>query len=209
MRGFTPFLSSPASGRTNIELREQLSRPEGVTQALSSFTSKRPTVKPDGSGVSKPSVARGSHPRGTTTEKPPSGPRTRPRLDVPSSGYGIRREKSGELRTSVGGVRREKSGELRPPSAASKQRSGSNIRGSSESLSTTRKISRTGVKKTDSQTSIWEHWFCRRMFRKSIAPDVLWNPDKPEQYIKSWDLQNVVARYPDPILPELVSHKRQ
>ena len=30
-----------ATGRTNVELREQLSRPEGVTQTMGAFTSKR------------------------------------------------------------------------------------------------------------------------------------------------------------------------
>lgn len=128
-----------AAGRTNVELREQLTRPEGVAQAIGTFTSK-------------PSIARehsGTQLKGTAAERPPAGPGRKPRLDVPSSGYGIRREKSGELRP-----RREKSGELRPPSGLPRQGSGTKLRGAAEKSSPTKKASSTRVKKSDSQTSL-------------------------------------------------------
>lgn len=84
------------------------------------------------------------------TDKPPTGLGRKPRLDVPSSGYGIRREKSGELRP-----RREKSGELRSPSGPPKQRSGTNLKGTAEKASPGKKPSSSSrVKKTDSQTSL-------------------------------------------------------
>lgn len=123
-----------ATGRTNVELREQLSRPEGVTQTMGAFTSKRHSEQ-------KSTVV---------TEKPPTGLGRKPRLDVPSSGYGLRREKSGELRP-----RREKSGELRPPSGPTKQRSGTNLKGTAEkSPSTKRPSGVSRVRKSDSQTSL-------------------------------------------------------
>lgn len=128
------FVVPPAVGRTNVELREQLSKPEGVTQTMGSFTSRRPAEQS----------------KSVVTEKPPTGPGRKPRLDVPSSGYGIRREKSGELRP-----RREKSGEFKPPSGPSKQRSGTSLKGTAEKSSPGKKtISSSRVKKTDSQTSL-------------------------------------------------------
>lgn len=123
-----------ASGRTNVELREQLSRPEGVTQTMGSFTSRRVSEQ-------KSTVV---------ADKPPAGPGRKPRLDVPSSGYGMRREKSGELRP-----RREKSGELKPPSGPPKQRSGTSLKGTAEKSFPGKKTSvGSRVKKTDSQTSL-------------------------------------------------------
>lgn len=90
------------------------------------------------------------HKSPVVTDKPPTGLGRKPRLDVPSSGYGIRREKSGELRT-----RREKSGELKPPSGPPKQRSGTSLKGTTEKTSPARKtIGASRVKKTDSQTSL-------------------------------------------------------
>ena len=85
----------PAAGRTNIELREQLTRPEGVAQGMGTFASKRP------SDASRQSITRehsGTQLKKTTAEKPPAGPGRKPRLDLPSSGYVIRREKFRELR---------------------------------------------------------------------------------------------------------------
>ena len=123
-----------AAGRTNLELREQLSRPEGVTQTMESFTSRRTTEQS----------------KSVVTEKPPTGLGRKPRLDVPSSGYGMRREKSGELRP-----RREKSGELKPPSGPPKQRSGTSLKGTAEKSSTAKKTTiGSRVRKTDSQTSL-------------------------------------------------------
>ena len=101
---------------------------------MGTFTSRRP------SDNSKAAVA----------DKPPTGPGRKPRLDVQSSGYGMRREKSGELRP-----RREKSGELRPPSGPPKQRSGTNLKGTAEKSSPAKKVGGSSrVKKTDSQTSL-------------------------------------------------------
>lgn len=137
----------PAAGRTNVELREQLTRPEGVTQAMGTFTSKR------ASDASRPSMTRehsGTQLRKASAEKPPAGPGRKPRLDVPSSGYGIRREKSGELRP-----RREKSGELRTtPSGPARQSSGTKLKGTAEKSSPPKKVSTSRVKKSDSQTSL-------------------------------------------------------
>ncbi|CAH3155672.1 unnamed protein product, partial [Pocillopora meandrina] len=87
---------SKATGRTNIELREQLSRPEGVTQTMGAFTSKRHS----------------------------------------------------EQKSTV-------SGELRPPSGPTKQRSGTNLKGTAEkSPSTKRPSGVSRVRKSDSQTSL-------------------------------------------------------
>lgn len=128
------FVIFLAVGRTNVELREQLSRPEGVTQTMSSFTTRRQT----------------EHSKSVVTEKPPTGLGRKPRLDVPSSGYGMRREKSGELRP-----RREKSGELKPPSGLPKQRSGTSLKGTTEKSSPVKKTTiGSRVRKTDSQTSL-------------------------------------------------------
>ena len=133
-----------AAGRTNIELREQLTRPEGVTQSMGTFASKRPS--------DKPSIARehsGTQLKGSAAAKPPAALGRKPRLDVPSSGYGIRREKSGELRP-----RREKSGELRSPTGPARQSSGTKLKGTAEKSSPTRKVSTSKVKKSESQTSL-------------------------------------------------------
>lgn len=131
---FLLLIALLAAGRTNVELREQLSRPEGVTQTMGSFTSRRQSEQ------SKTVV----------TEKPPTGLGRKPRLDVPSSGYGMRREKSGELRP-----RREKSGEFKPPSGPPKQRSGTSLKGATEKSSPGKKTSiGSRVRKTDSQTSL-------------------------------------------------------
>ena len=131
----------PAVGRTNVELREQLTRPEGVTQAMGTFTSKRPSMTREHSGTQL---------RKASADKPPAGPGRKPRLDVPSSGYGIRREKSGELRP-----RREKSGELRTtPAGPARQSSGTKLKGTAEKSSPPKKVSTSRVKKSDSQTSL-------------------------------------------------------
>lgn len=113
---------------------------------MGTFTSKRPST------VTKPSITRehsGSQLKGSAAEKPPAGPGRKPRLDVPSSGYGIRREKSGEL-----GPRREKSGELRAPSGSARRGSGTVSKGTTEKSSPTKKVSVSKVKKSDSQTSL-------------------------------------------------------
>lgn len=132
---------SKAVGRTNVELRENVTRPEGVAQAMGSFTSK-PLMTREHSGTQL---------KGAAAERPPAGPGRKPRLDVQSSGYGIRREKSGDLRP-----RREKSGELRSPSGPSRQGSGTKLRATvtTEKTSTTKKVLSPRVKKSDSQSSL-------------------------------------------------------
>lgn len=133
--------SLSAVGRTNVELRENVTRPEGVAQAMGSFTSK-PSMTREHSGAQL---------KGAAAERPPAGPGRKPRLDVQSSGYGIRREKSGDLRP-----RREKSGELRSPSGPSRQGSGTKLRATvtTEKTSTTKKVLSPRVKKSDSQSSL-------------------------------------------------------
>lgn len=104
---------------------------------MGTFTSKRST-----SGA-KPSITRehsGAQLKGSTAaEKPPAGPGRKPRLDVPSSGYGIRREKSGELRQ---------------PAAPARQGSGTRLKGTAEKSSPSRRPSSSRVKKSESQTSL-------------------------------------------------------
>ena len=105
-----------------------------------------------GSFTSKPSITRehsATQLKGAAAERPPAGPGRKPRLDVQSSGYGIRREKSGDLRP-----RREKSGELRSPSGPSRQGSGTKLRATTEKTSTTKKVLSPRVKKSDSQSSL-------------------------------------------------------
>ena len=133
----------PAAGRTNVELREQLARPERVTQAIGSFTSKRP------SATLMTREHSGTQLKGSPAEKPPVGPGRKPRLDVQSSGYGIRREKSGDLH-----LRREKSGELRAPSGPARKGSDTKLKGVADKPAVTKKVPGSRVKKSDSQTSL-------------------------------------------------------
>ena len=146
----------PGEGRTNIELRDQLSRPEGATQSMASFKSRRPTASSEGSDLSRPPIARersgGSLHRGVAS-KPPTGSRLKPRLDVQSSGYGISRESSSDGRTfssrgssstmKSASSRVAKSGLMKPSSTRGSRES---LRSSAENL----KGSRDGLHSTGS-----------------------------------------------------------
>lgn len=160
-----------ASGRTNLELRPELRQkyvpPGGVTQTTS-FLAKRPPLVREGSDVRRP-LSRESSSDTLRGERKTGTPKIglKPNLDVRSSGYGMRREKSGDIRPPS--ARREKS-DVKSPSGIVRQRSGTNLRASAKvdtGLSNIRPptssakvdtgLRRTGkVRRTSSQTSIGE-----------------------------------------------------
>lgn len=135
-----------AAGRTNLELREQLLA-SGTKESMKAFKAKRPGLSREGSDVAKPSLSRENS--GGFRAKPPSGAKpkkpTGSHLDLP----GVRREKSGDLRSSSGLVKTRSGTSLRSktPGATSEVRK----TGSSGNL---KEKSPASPRRSDSQTSI-------------------------------------------------------
>ena len=140
---------------------------------------KRPALSREGSDVRKPIPREGSSDSLLGDKKQPTAHKLghKPNLDVRSSGYGIRREKSGELRPPsvrreksgdlrTPSVRREKSSEIKPPSGAAKRGGISNLRPPTASAKVDTGLRRSGgrakqheseagkVRRTSSQTSL-------------------------------------------------------
>ena len=120
-----------ASGRTNLELRQKYLIPQGgvtqggVTQGgvtQTALLTKRPAVSREGSDVRKPMSREGSSETLLNDRKQTTVPRLghKPNLDVRSSGYGIRREKSSEMKPPSGASKHRGMSNLRPPSASAK-----------------------------------------------------------------------------------------
>lgn len=123
-----------AEGRTNIELREQLLA-SGARESMKAFKTKRPGLSREGSDVSKPSIARENS--GSLRAKPPSGAKPKKPTD-PHTHLG------------VPGVRREKSGDLRSPGGIAKSRSGTSLK------TKTTPAGATGVRKAGSSGNLKE-----------------------------------------------------
>lgn len=142
------FLFTPAEGKTNLELRQQLLG-SGTKESMEAFKAKRPGLSREGSDVARPSLSRegSSGSMRSAAAKPPSGTKPKKSTGSQLSVPGVRREKSGELR-SPGGIVKSRSGtslkSTKPPTGVRKAGSATNL-----------KDPKTGLpRRTDSQTSI-------------------------------------------------------